>query len=544
MKKYKISIQASLALLYILFFTGYSFGYEKVSLQSVIVSWGVLILLIVLFIVIILMQRIIQKKTAALENTNYNLEQKISDLKKTEISLRESEERFRLAFENANIGVSLISPDGCFIRVNPQLCRILGYTKEELEGMNVRYITHPDYANVTKYYISKYMTGEIKFAEFDKQYLHADGHIIWVQISSSLVRDIEDKPLYFISHIQDITARKHAEESLVKERLKLFSVLDTMPTFVYLQASDYTVPFANRKFRELFGEPENRFCYEILNGRKKPCETCPTFRIFDTKKPQMWEWTNSKGQTYMIYDDFFPGEDESEMVLEIGIDITSLKQTENRLKAAVEEKIMLLREVHHRVKNNMQSLIYLIDMQADTLKNQDILSAFEDLQGRIRAMALVHESLYKADDLSKIDFAKYIEELASAQFHAINKNKPVSLYVDVSDVKISINLAIPCGLIINELITNSLKYAFPDIEDSKIIEGCHYKIRIQFELHDKEYILKVSDNGIGLPPDFNWRETKSLGLKLVNIWATYQLAGKIDLDTKDGTAFTIRFSEY
>ncbi len=219
-------------------------------------------------------------------------------------------------------------------------------------------------------------------------------------------------------------------------------------------------------------------------------------------------------------------------------EITKRKETEDRIKAALAEKEVLLKEVHHRVKNNLQVLIHLIDMQAETVSNQEVIKAFEDFQGRIRAMAVVHENLYQSDDLSQIDFGDYIKALATAQFQAIKGDSPISLLVDADDAKLAVNLAIPCGLMISELIINALKYAFP----RERLQKSDCKIRVEFRLKNGEYILKTSDNGVGLPQELDWRKTESLGLKLVNIWATYQLEGEIELDTSNGTSFTVKFS--
>jgi len=220
-------------------------------------------------------------------------------------------------------------------------------------------------------------------------------------------------------------------------------------------------------------------------------------------------------------------------------DITARKQAEEQLKAAFTEKEVLLREVYHRVKNNLQVLIYLIDMQSETLNDPKVLQPFKEFQSRIRAMALVHEELYQAKDLAQIDFGVYLQNLTTYLFHALADGQAIALRVDADNVFIDVNIAIPLGMIVNELVTNALKYAFPEDRD----RGGEDEISIKFELQEDEYVLTVSDNGVGLPAEYDWRTTQSLGMKLVNIWASYQLKGNIEVDTTYGTAFTIRFKQ-
>lgn len=216
-------------------------------------------------------------------------------------------------------------------------------------------------------------------------------------------------------------------------------------------------------------------------------------------------------------------------------DISKRKQAEELTQKALAEKEILLRELHHRVKNNLQVLISLIDMQADDAKDPGIFRALSALKGRARTMALVHDRLHQSGDLGQIDCRMYMEDLVINQFSALG-SRHIMLHTDFADIKISIDIAIPCGLIINELITNALKYAFPPEHEKSDCE-----IRVGFNLPDKEYILTVSDNGQGIPLGTEWNKGESLGFELVNMLATHQLEGSIKTDMQNGVSFTIRF---
>jgi PAS domain S-box-containing protein len=214
-------------------------------------------------------------------------------------------------------------------------------------------------------------------------------------------------------------------------------------------------------------------------------------------------------------------------------DITERKIAEENIKKSLNEKEVLLREIHHRVKNNMQIISSLLNLQMGYIKDKNITDIFSESQNRILSMALVHEKLYQSSDLRMIDFKGYINDLGANLLQSYNANY-IKLNVNVEDISLDIDLAIPIGLIINELITNSLKYAFPD--------GMKGEITISISsINENMLKLVVSDNGIGLPKDLDVRNTKTLGLHLVTLLAENQLKGKIDINREKGTEFQIKF---
>jgi two-component sensor histidine kinase len=218
----------------------------------------------------------------------------------------------------------------------------------------------------------------------------------------------------------------------------------------------------------------------------------------------------------------------------IARDITERKRAEEQTKASLREKEVLLKEIHHRVKNNMQVIISILNLQSKHVKDKRDLEIFKDSQNRIKSMALIHDKLYRSKDLASIDFPGYIKNLASHLFNTYSvSSSAIKLVADVKDISLDINTAIPCGLIINELISNSLKYAF--------LDGQGGEIRIKLYANkDDTFTLIISDNGIGLPEDLVFRNTKSLALQVV-VALVEQLKGTIELDRSEGTAFKIVF---
>jgi PAS domain S-box-containing protein len=212
-------------------------------------------------------------------------------------------------------------------------------------------------------------------------------------------------------------------------------------------------------------------------------------------------------------------------------DITERKKAEEQIKASLREKEVLLREIHHRVKNNLQVISSLLSLQAAHSKDSQYAEMLQDSQHRIRTMALIHERLYQSENLADIDFNEYVTRLVYGLVRSYNIADTVTMTIDVEDVSLGIDAAIPCGLIINELVSNSLKHAFPH-RTGEII--------VQVRSSNKTIELTVADNGIGME-DIDFRATETLGLDLVVTLAEEQLNGEITLQRTKGTAFTIRF---
>jgi two-component sensor histidine kinase len=218
------------------------------------------------------------------------------------------------------------------------------------------------------------------------------------------------------------------------------------------------------------------------------------------------------------------------------LEITNHKLTETQLKELLCEKELLLQEIHHRVKNNLQIISSLLDLQSQYVENKATEQMFLESQKRIKSMALVHEQLYQSKNFTKINFAEYLKNLTGYLFdsYGINTNK-INLKLDIEDVPLDINTVITCGLIISELVSNSLKYAF-----AKKTGGT---ISIAFSSDfDKKNTLIVKDDGTGIPKNFDFNSVKSLGLQLVSLLAN-QLEATLELNCNVGTEVCLKFSE-
>jgi two-component sensor histidine kinase len=212
------------------------------------------------------------------------------------------------------------------------------------------------------------------------------------------------------------------------------------------------------------------------------------------------------------------------------------KLAEDATRAALNEKEVLLREVHHRVKNNLQVMSSLLSLQADTIDLPVAQEHFLEMQARVRSMALIHEELYQSTDLARINFALYLDKLANSLQQTYLINPSVQLHLDVDEIYLNVDTAIPCGLMINELVTNAFKHAFPKGYAGEVV------IRMQRGAGEC-YQLEVCDNGIGLPEGLELDATETLGMQLVTILAR-QLRGTVRVERDQGTRFQILFQEY
>jgi PAS domain S-box-containing protein len=331
---------------------------------------------------------------------------------------------------------------------------------------------------------------------------------------------------------------KRAEQSLRESEEKLAGIVDSVADCMLMIDEQFTVVWVNDFARKLFGsDVVGQKCHAAFHRQYKPCEICGASRCFEDGRVYKVEveavGADGKQRTFLSTFSVAARREDGrpKIVLELFHDITDRKQAEDKIKASLKEKEVLLREIHHRVKNNLQVIYSLLNLQLGYIKDKHSIEVFEESRNRVRSMALVHEKLYQSENLSMIDFAEYIRSLASNLFRSYRANSSaITLKIHTGDVLLGIDTAVPCGLIINELISNSLKHAFP--------AGKEGEIRINLRSDNGTFTLIISDNGVGFPKDLDFRNAETLGLQLVTALVK-QLKGTIELDRSGGTEFKI-----
>jgi len=342
-----------------------------------------------------------------------------------------------------------------------------------------------------------------------------------------------------------ITRRRAAVDIQEREQF-LSSVLDSIQDGISILDKDFTIVRVNRTMerRHVGSMPlVGKKCYEAYRRQTGPCSPCPTLETLRTSKVahEVISRTKDEGgvQEWLdLYSFPFIDQETGQMkgVIEYVRDITQRKQAEDRLQSSLREKEVLLREVHHRVKNNLQVIQSLISLQTRQIKDEQAVEMCKESQRRIRAMALVHERLYQSTDLSRIEFADYLRSLVIHLFHSmLSDTNRITLTMDLEPVQLNINTAIPCGLIVNELVSNALKHAFPGEKSGSITVSIH-------KAEDDEYRLGVMDNGIGLPPEFEIHESETMGMQIVATLVS-QLGGRLAIGRNGGADFHIHFRE-
>lgn len=297
------------------------------------------------------------------------------------------------------------------------------------------------------------------------------------------------------------------------------------------QVGGYTMPFADYARRFIPLEDANR----LREGIRKTVETADSGSSYQLDHRIL----RSDGTTGYISVQFFSvNKDNGRTIETFGInqDITERKLTEDRLRSSLNEKQTLLDEINHRVKNNMQVIASLLKLQQNKKDKRDVDSVLQKNIGRVYTMAAIHESLHQSEKLSEIDLKAFIQKLTDmlAQVYPTDAGK-IKFIIDIPDLKLGIDKASPLGLVMNELISNSLKYAFPGENQGKISIAIYPLNGTDFELH-------VADDGLGMPEDYDWKNEETLGLRLVKTLVEDQLNGSIEFRNQNGASFTIRFN--
>ena len=344
---------------------------------------------------------------------------------------------------------------------------------------------------------------------------------------------------------QELVERQRVERALVAENAFRSAIENSARAGIFAIDLDGKLIYASRSFCDMVGWSESELLGVLPPFKWWPPEETDTNRslLQDTlvgKAPPdglELSFQRRNGEQFDVLVLVGPlkgNDDRTTGWLASSYDITDRKRTARLIETSLKEKEVLLSEIHHRVKNNMEIVSSLLDLQSADIVDEPTLQLLRSGQTRIKSMALIHEKLYESEDLAKVDFGEYLRTLVAdlCNLYGINSDA-IDLKIEVDHILLGINSAIPSGLIINELVSNSLKHAFPADRRGGI--------RIAFRRDDDGlYMLTVGDNGVGIPESLDFRNTKSLGLRLVNA-LTAQLKGTIEVDRSDGTEFKITF---
>ncbi len=466
----------------------------------------------------------------------------ITDRKQAEVALRESEERFWNLFNNMSSGCGVWKTTNgiefTLVDLNIAGEKMDNVKKVEIVDKNVAEL-FPDPErkfNVNKFFKRIWKTG--KPERLPVMSLNISGKDVWRE---NYIYKLATGELVVI--FDDITERKQAEEALREGEYKFRTLFNKASdgiliidpeTELFFDGNDtisQMLGYSNEEIKKLKGEaihPEKDLPYVVEQFKKQLAGEI----ILATEIPVQ----RKDGSIFYVDISAFPIILKKKQYL-VGTfkDITDRKQAEDQLKASLKEKETLLQEIHHRVKNNLTVVSSLLKLQGNSTEDERIKEALKASQGRIYAMSAVHEALYNVKNLAEMDLKSYLSKISGTliQTYSVNPGQ-VRFNVEGDGIILNIEKTSPVGLIVNELISNSLKYAFPDEKKGEI--------NVSMNKLDKEIELTVMDNGVGVPDGFDWKNSNTLGLKLVRTLVENQLDGSIDLDNTNGTKFTIKFN--
>ncbi|MDJ0518763.1 MAG: PAS domain S-box protein [Trichodesmium sp. MO_231.B1] len=483
----------------------------------------------------------------------------ITERKKSEEALQKAKDQLQAVLDAVPWFISWISSDLRYIGVNKKLAGSFNLLPETFIGQEIGFLGSSSgfVKSINKFFASseQQMSQEVetKVNGIVKNYLIVVQKYDGGKAVVSVGIDISDRKQAEAMNIKLITSLKESERkfrSLYEATSDAVILLDEKG-FIDCNSATLTMFSLNQKEEFLRSKLTDYYPEYQQNGQ--PSQQLLKRKIAKAicKGNNHFEWIvkrtdNSEfpvevlltamrvGETYEVN-----GEKKSfknRVIQAVIRDITERKRNEEQIKASLAEKEVLLKEIHHRVKNNLQVISSLLRLQSRYIQDANVMEMLKESQNRVRSMALVHEHLYQSKDLSRIDFSEYIRNLASHIFQAYEvKARGVKLNVKVVPVSLNIDTVVPCGLIINELVSNSLKYAFPEESVGDISIDFNYE-----QNNQNKFILQVSDNGIGFPEDLDYQNSGSLGLRLV-CSLVRQLKGEIERVNQVGTVFKITF---
>lgn len=458
--------------------------------------------------------------------------------------LKDYADEFTDLYHNAPCGYHSLDQNGVLIRVNDTELKWLGYSRETLLGKKFTDLVTPSGHALFYTSFSRFkQQGWIKDLEYNM--IRADGTLLPVLLNSTAVIDANGNFVMSRSTIFDMTDHKRAElEAIRNQDLREAMFNESADAIFLVNSATLLTIDCNSRAVELY-EAESKQQLINIEGRtlQRYTFTAQELNEINAEIDATGAW--SRELEYITYKgNSFWGSLAVKRITVAGqslnlvrvTDVTARREAEAQVLSSLQEKELLLKEVHHRVKNNLHIISNLLDLQSEQIEDERLLNLFADSQNRIQAMALIHEQLYQSQDFGKVEFGDYLQRLIhNLSFSYGNQTQAICPVIKTEPVQINLDTAIPCGLLINELVTNAFKHAFPD--------GQAGTIYIQLDQDEaQQFNLKIWDDGVGLPASVNWQDSTSLGLKLVRILAK-QLKATITLDFSQGTSVQLTFAE-
>jgi PAS domain S-box-containing protein len=469
------------------------------------------------------------------------------EVRDRDLKLSEAETKFQATFDQAAVGIGHFAPDGTILQVNDTYCEITGYSREELLAGGFQQITHPDDLAADLRHVEDLLEGRCDRYSMEKRYVRKGGEAVWVNLSVSLVRTPSGDPSFFVAVVENISARKAAEQSLAEQEARLRTIVETVPLgLVMAELPSGKIVGGNAYVEKMLRHPvyysEDIHSYDewisyhadgsrvagteyplarmMLKGEENPSIEVHYQRGDDTRC-----WVRILGR---------PVRNEAGEV--VGgvvalLDIDEERRAKRELEEALHAKELLLYEVNHRVKNSLQLVTSILAIEASKIADPDARNSVLRARAKINIIAQLHRRLYADEGHATVDFRSFLEETVQGLLAASGRSGEVSFEVAwEGETIVPLRRASPLGLAVNELVINALKYAFVDRPG---------KLSINSVAREGALRLTVSDDGPGLPEGKSGG-AKSLGLALV-LQLVKQMGGTLETDSgAPGARFIIQ----
>lgn len=373
--------------------------------------------------------------------------------------------------------------------------------------------------------------------DIPEETVQTPGGPILIHTLKTVVRDKDGKPLYLLGVSENISELKKINDTLKVSEERYRSLVENSPIIIMTTNKEEIIQFTNfsggnRPVSEIIGNSVYQFLAPEYHALVREAHK----KVFSTKKIATYETEGFDINGARIWfqthvGPMFSGNEVTGLTL-FTRNISERIENEEKIKRSLKEKEVLLQEVHHRVKNNLQIISSILNLQTRSISDKKVLELIKETRYRIMSMSFIHDLLYQTKDFTNIDFSRYLENITSNIMNTYTLNKNITLNLAIESILLNLDSAIPCGLIVNELITNAFKYAFP--------AGKEGEISIELKRNNNRVTLSVADNGVGIDKQVDYKTTESLGFQLINSLVT-QIEGELHYENNNGTKFTVSF---
>jgi len=433
-----------------------------------------------------------------------------------------------------------------FTYSSPSVYKLRGYTPEEAIAQRVEDTVTPGSIELVYLILKEELEKDRSGAPSDRErrvvleHYHKNGDKLWLESSMSFMRDENGNINGVLGVTRDVTYRKRVEDALRDSEEKLQIIMDGIPAYLAYVDSNERYVYVNRAYAEWHNSSKDDFPGQHLEDILEPSyylKAKPYYMRALNGERVLYENTiiDREGNEHIARAEYVPHISNGVVngFFALLLDITERKKAEEKVLSLLNEKELLLKEVHHRIKNNMGSISSLLYLQADTLQDPAAIEAIQDARSRVISMMSIYEMLYRSEDCRSVSVFEYLTDLIEKISVTYIRSRKISIEKDIDDFRLDSSMLFPAGMIINELLTNALKYAFPDGSSGSIM------IRMK-KLCGKTVEISVKDSGVGLPDAVKIAKSKGFGLSLVNM-LVQQLHGKLNIVKNGGTEFRITF---